>query len=228
MAVTYLMGQSMMSTATRRSLPWILITVAAAFVMFRSILKASRQPETVVSVSHHPKPERFRRASIECTAANCGQLVDRLPIVIFTDFNCAFCMQAEPVFEEFLTRRFKKGEVHWRYLASAVSQDAATIALCNENRADVFDLRSDLFNSVRGRRDLPKWVQSLKEDKCTASKATVDDLNKDRRDFSALEIPGVPAILVGKTLIVGVPTQRLLDSAYTADMESRSALPPAR
>lgn len=212
-----------MSSDARHRLLWIIVAACAAGVMLRSIWKASRNSATIVAVSHHDRPEALLRASAACSGVSCTPSVDKTSNVVFTDFNCAFCSKAEPALQDFIKRISATTEVHWRYLASAVSIEAAKIALCSEARNDLFAVRSQLFESVRRRQAVPASSVQLTNGDCTSSEATAHDLSKDRRDFAALGIRGVPAIAVGRTLIVGVPTERLLDSAYAAENAARSS-----
>ena len=216
-----------MTTNSRRSgMLLLLITIVAAGFMLRAVWKASRSQSNSLLVSHHPRSESFQRASSQSALATRRYSGRRIQVVVFTDFNCHFCMMAEPAIEAFVTSRLATIDVHWRYLASALSKEAAKVARCNEDPARVFPVRSGLFEAVRTRRYPLDSMALLSADGCVSSQGTLDDLNKDRRDFSALSIRGVPAIVVGRTVIVGIPTVGLLDSAYAAESDSLASRRP--
>ncbi|XSG82783.1 MAG: DsbA family protein [Methyloligella sp. ZOD6] len=139
------------------------------------------------------------------TDAVAGDPDGDVPVVLFTDFNCPDCRQAEPAIERLVTE--KNGVqliVKQLPVLGRDSEIAARIALAADAQGKYWPLHTALFEErgrvTQGRAlriaetvgvDIDKLKRQANSDEIT------EQLNDTQALAEALDVPGVPFILVG-------------------------------
>jgi len=179
----------------------LLAVVLAGFAV-GSVNDALRLPGTDIALSPPVQEALADRASPSAGPANAP-----VTVLIFTDYRCAVCRRDHDDVARVIAAhpnvRFVFKE--WAVLGSA-SREAARIALAARYQGRYLQTRDQLMRSIAVEADWPRLSRDLER-----HRGAIDaELARTGRQAFALGLPGTPAYLIGRRLVIGGLSERQL------------------
>jgi protein-disulfide isomerase len=209
----------------------------------KSIRAGQLQDELVASLREKSDVEvRLEPLRVPVELANTplrGPADAPVTVVEFSDFQCPFCKQIQPVVQE-LRKRYAR-QVNWRFkdlpLISIhpAAQSAAEAARCAGDQGKFWEYRDALFQAERISVDMHKGVaESLGIDSepflaCLQSQKYRDAVQADSKEAQELGIGGTPTFVINGIVLSGAqPLEeftRVIDSELQKKGLSATATP---
>jgi protein-disulfide isomerase len=135
-------------------------------------------------------------------------------IVEFSDYQCPFCLRAEPTVEAVLARYGDKVRLEYRHLPLVQihprAQPAAVAAVCAEKQGKFWEYHARLFQNQKAleEADLKKYASEVgldgkAFDACRVQPEAAQRVSSDMEAASRAGIDGTPAFLVNGILLSG-------------------------
>lgn len=179
----------------------LLAVVLSGFVV-GSAIDALRLPGTDIALS-----PTVRDALADHASPSVGPVRAPVTVLIFTDYRCAVCRRDHDDVARVIASRpdvrfvFKE----WAVLGS-VSREAARIALAAAHQGRYLRVRDQLMRSATVEGDWPRLRRDL-----ARHRGDIDaELARTGRQAFALGLPGTPAYLIERRLVIGGLSERQL------------------
>jgi protein-disulfide isomerase len=144
-------------------------------------------------------------------AAVAGSPNAPVKVVVFTDFECQYCREAETSLVRLRQQYGDRLAVYYRNYPlpnHLYARPAAIAALCAADQGRYLEMHDFLFahQSELANADYPRWAETIGLDRskfehCRASAATDARVNADIRDGVAAGVSGTPAFFVNGRLV---------------------------
>lgn len=222
----------------RRPLVEVRLQVAEAL---KSIQAGQLQDELVASLREKSEVEvRLEplRVSIELAQAPLRGPADApVTIVEFSDFQCQFCKQIQPVIQQ-LRQRYPK-QVNWRFkdlpLISIhpAAQSAAEAARCAGEQGKFWEYRDALFQAVQISVDMHRGVaDSLGLDSepflaCLQSAKYREAVQADSKEAQGLGIGGTPTFVINGIVLSGARPLEEFTRVIEGELRKKGVSPTA-
>ncbi len=154
------------------------------------------------------------RTNIEATGPSRGPADAPVVIVAFSDYECPFCLRAEPTIDAVLAKYPTQVRLVFRHLPLDAlhphARTAAIAAVCAEEQGKFWEYHNQLFQNQQALtdEDLIKYASAVGLDMaafktCQTSPAAAERVHKDAESARVVGITGTPAFFINGILLSG-------------------------
>jgi protein-disulfide isomerase len=164
---------------------------------------------STASVNVNIEPPRVNVSTANAPVA--GSPDAKVKLLVFTDFECPYCKESEPVLARLARQYGDRLAVFYRNYPlpnHLYAQPAAAAAICAAEQGKYFEMHDMLFahQNDLAHPDYAAWAEDAgldpaKFDQCRASSAPAKVINADIRDAVAAGVSGTPAFFVNGRLV---------------------------
>jgi protein-disulfide isomerase len=183
----------------------------------RSHLEQSKLEQIRANLRQQAKAEILLeppRVQVSGTGHARGPENAPVTIVEFSDYQCPFCLRAEPTVAAVLERYGDRVRLEYRHLPLVQihprAQPAAVAAVCADKQGKFWDYHARLFQNQKALEDadLKKYASEVgldgkAFDECRAHPEAAQRVNADMEAAGRAGIDGTPAFLVNGILLSG-------------------------
>ncbi len=134
-------------------------------------------------------------------------------IIEFSDFECPFCREAQPVLKRIKENYGDKVQIIFRHFPTGhtFSQSAAEAAECAADQGMFWEYHDKLFNSkINSIKDLVDYAGNMGMNvttfsDCLMTRKKQSIVDKDSDLGTSMGVPGTPTFYVGDQQILGIP-----------------------
>jgi len=154
-------------------------------------------------------------------------------IVEFSDFQCPYCHQVEPIVKELLAKYGDKVSLAYRDLPlkqiHPQAEMAAEASRCAGEQGKYWEYHDQLFNASKLDRDaLLEYARNLKLDdkqfdSCLSNGKYHADVEKDLREGMQAGITGTPAFFINGTAVSGAQSQESFAKVIDQELGQKQA-----
>jgi len=158
-------------------------------------------------------------------------------IVEFSDYQCPYCHQAEPVVKEVLAKYGDKVSLSYRdYPLTAIHSQAmiaAEASRCAEEQGKFWEYHDQLFVASKLEKDdLIEYARNLKLDdkqfnSCLTSEKYKAEIEKDEQDGKNAGINGTPGFFINGVFLNGAQGQDAFSRVIDDELSRKSQHPTA-
>lgn len=170
--------------------------------------------------NHQPRPAVTKvtpRPELSLVGHSMGDVNASVPIVVFADFQCPYCAQAQPLVKQMLAEYPREVRFIYRHLPfQSVHPYARTAALAAEcaGAQGAFVDYHDLLYSRQDSIGIIPWkdfaaragvLSSAEFEACLAEERYIGEIERDILLAQDLEIDRTPTFVIGDAAYAGVP-----------------------